>query len=103
MFRVAVPNDAPAILAIYAPVVRDTAISFELEPPSVIEIRRRISSTLERFPWIAGRTEDRSITGYVYARLFRERPAYQWTAETTIYAAPSAAYYSPYSRQRRVT
>ena len=50
--RIASPDDAPAVQAIYAPIVEQTAISFELEPPTVDEIRRRITYTLETFPWL---------------------------------------------------
>jgi L-amino acid N-acyltransferase YncA len=50
MIRLAVPDDAPGVQAIYAPVVRETAISFELEPPTVEEIKKRIVKTLERWP-----------------------------------------------------
>ena len=52
LIREATPEDAPALLAIYAPYVRETAISFELVPPSEEEFRRRIASTLERYPYL---------------------------------------------------
>ncbi|MCL6512106.1 MAG: hypothetical protein K6U78_15655 [Anaerolineae bacterium] len=48
--RLATEADAPAVQAIYAPIVRDTVISFEYEPPSVDEVRRRIAKTLKRYP-----------------------------------------------------
>jgi hypothetical protein len=50
--RVAREDDAAAIVAIYAPIVVATAISFETEPPSVGTMRERITSRLERFPWL---------------------------------------------------
>ena len=50
--RLAEPADAAGLLAIYAPIVRETATSFELEPPSEEEMRRRIAGTLERRPWL---------------------------------------------------
>lgn len=87
MIRLATSDDAPAILAIYAPIVRDTPISFELEPPTLDDVRQRIASTLARFPWLVSIGPDGDITGYAYARLFRDRPAYHWTAETTVYVA----------------
>jgi L-amino acid N-acyltransferase YncA len=74
--RLATTHDAAGVQAIYAPIVRDTAISFELEPPSVEEVRRRIEATLQRLPWLV--CEHRSeILGYVYASQHRTRPAYQ--------------------------
>ena len=85
--RLATEDDAAACLAIYAPVVEATAVSFELEPPSVLEMRGRIRSTLERTPWLVA--EDRSaVWGYAYAGPFRARPAYQWTTEATVYVHP---------------
>jgi L-amino acid N-acyltransferase YncA len=64
MIRLATPDDAPGVLAIYAPVVRETAISFELEPPTVEAIEKRIVKTLERWPWIVCE-HDGDILGYV--------------------------------------
>ena len=72
---------------IYAPVVRETAISFELKPPSEEEMRRRIASTLERRPWLVSETSG-AITGYAYAAAHRERAAYQWSVETSVYVHP---------------
>ena len=85
--RLAEPADAAGILAIYEPVVRETAISFELEPPDEEEMRRRIASTLERRPWLVC-TADGAVAGYAYAAAHRERPAYQWSVETSVYVHP---------------
>ena len=65
MIRLAAPDDAPGVQAIYAPVVRETAISFELEPPTVEEIAKRIVKTLKRWPWLVCE-HDGNILGYVY-------------------------------------
>lgn len=83
--RLATPDDAAQIRAIYAPVVRDTAISFEYEPPSVEEMRRRVESTLAKgYPWLV---LDRSgeILGYAYGSVHRERAAYRWSVEVSVY------------------
>jgi phosphinothricin acetyltransferase len=85
MIRTATPDDAPAVVAIYAPIVRDTVISFELEPPGVDEIRRRITATLPVLPWLVGEDAQGAVCGYVYASRFRERAAYQWAVEVTAY------------------
>jgi len=77
--------DAPAIAAIYAPIVRDTCISFELEPPSVEEMRLRIESTLARLPWLVAEDLHGAVSGYAYASRHRERPAYQWSVDTSAY------------------
>jgi phosphinothricin acetyltransferase len=87
--RLATEDDAEAVLEIYGPVVRDTAISFEFEPPSVADMRERIRATLRSTPWLVAERDER-LAGYAYAGPFRARPAYQWTTETTVYVAPSA-------------
>ncbi len=84
--RLATEADAEAMLAIYAPVVLETAISFELEPPSVEEFRSRIRSTLERTPWLVCEI-DGAVAGYAYAGPFKARAAYQWSVEVTVYVS----------------
>lgn len=85
LLRPATPDDAAAIAAIYAPVVAETAISFELEPPSEAEMRSRIEATLARLPWLVSLDAEGAVNGYVYASKHRERPAYQWAVDTTAY------------------
>lgn len=82
--RVATPQDAEALLAVYAPYVTDTAITFEYEVPSLTEFRERIRHTLERYPYLV-MEQDGEILGYAYAGPFKERAAYDWAVETTIY------------------
>src|SRR5512140_766893 len=79
-------EDAEGILAIYAPIVRETAISFELEPPTVEQMRGRIEATLPKLPWLVCE-EDGRITGYAYASRHRERAAYQWSVDVSVYVA----------------
>ena len=86
--RLATEDDAKAMLGIYAPLVRDTVISFEEQPPSIQEFRSRIRSVLERMPWLVC-VFDGDIAGYAYATLFRSRAGYRWTAELTVYAHPT--------------
>ena len=83
--RPATPNDAQAVLAIYAPIVRDTAISFELEPPDLGEIRACIEKTLPVLPWLVSEDAAGAVNGYVYAGRHRERAAYQWSVDVTAY------------------
>lgn len=83
--RTATPDDAAAIAAIYAPIVANTPISFELEPPSADEMRTRIGSTLQRLPWLVSLDDAGRVDGYVYAGRHRERAAYQWAVDTTAY------------------
>ena len=82
--RLATPADASSILEIYAPLVTETNLSFELEAPSVEEVARRIESTLPRYPWLVW-TEGGEVLGYAYGASFRGRPAYAWTVETSVY------------------
>jgi phosphinothricin acetyltransferase len=82
--RTATVGDAEEIAAIYAPIVRDTVISFESEPPDATEIAGRISKTLETHPWLVAEI-DRRVAGYVYAGPHRARPAYRWSADVTVY------------------
>lgn len=87
-FRTASPSDAPALLEIYAPYVKNTAITFEYRVPAAEEFAGRISRTLERFPYILA-IQDGSIAGYAYASPFHPRAAYAWCAELSIYLEPS--------------
>jgi L-amino acid N-acyltransferase YncA len=89
IIRLATSADAPGVQAIYAPVVRETAISFELEPPMVEEIRQRIVKTLERWLWLVCERRG-DILWYVYAGQHRTRPAYQWSVDVSVYVHASA-------------
>jgi len=83
--RLAVPADADGVQAIYAPVVRETPISFEWEPPSTPEMRDRIVSTLrDGLPWLVCADDDR-CHGYAYAAHHRARAAYRWSVEVSVY------------------
>lgn len=79
-------DDAEDILQIYGYYVRETAVSFEYDVPTVEEFRRRIARTLRRFPYFAAIQGDR-IVGYAYAGPFIDRAAYKYSAEVTIYLA----------------
>lgn len=82
--RPATPADAESIQRIYAPYVKDTAISFEYDVPSVEEMARRMAEIQEKYPWIVAE-EDGKVVGYAYAHIFHGRAAYQWSVETSIY------------------
>lgn len=89
VIRLATPSDAAAISGIYRPAVVDSAISFELEPPTPDEMAARVASTLARTPWLVC-DGGRGITGYAYAGRHRERPAYQWSVEVSAYVHDGA-------------
>ena len=83
LLRLATLADAPAIASIYAPWVRETGVSFELEPPSAAIIAGRIAA-VTFYPYLVLEL-DGIVRAYAYASRLRERPAYDWVAETSIY------------------
>ena len=82
--RLATIGDAEQIAAIYAPFCRDTAVSFETRPPTVDEIQQRIVKTLLSLPWLVCDDGGR-ILGYAYASQHRERAAYRWSVDVSVY------------------
>ena len=76
--------DAEKLLAIYAPYVTDTFITYEYTVPTVEEFRERIRNTLQAYPYFAA-VENGRIIGYAYASAFHPRRAYLWSAEATVY------------------
>ena len=85
--REAQDSDVPAILEIYNPYITRTAVSFEEEPVTEPEMRRRIEEVQSyALPWLCAELDGR-LAGYAYATRWRERSAYRFTAETTIYLA----------------
>lgn len=84
--RLAAPDDASALLAIYEPYVRETAITCEYEVPSVEEFAGRIERALERYPYLVMELDGRPV-GYAYVSPLNSREAYDWSVETSIYLA----------------
>ena len=87
--RLAQPDDATAIAAIYAPIVGDTVISFEIDPPAPEEMRQRIAATLVTHPWLVAEQEG-AVLGYAYASQHRTRAAYRWSCDATVYIDEAA-------------
>lgn len=87
--RDATPDDAAAIADIYAPFVTASAVSFETEPPDEAAMRARIDAGGELYPWLVAE-EDGSVLGYAYAARFRDRPAYRFVVETSVYLRADA-------------
>ena len=105
--RAAAPADAAALLEIYAPYVEKTAVTFAYAVPSAEEFAGRIARTLERYPYLIAMAEGR-IMGYACAGPFKERAAYDWAAETTVYVrrdgrrrGTGRALYAALERQNR--
>lgn len=82
--RLAKPADSGDILAIYAPYIEKTSFTFETDVPSPEAFAERISSYLESWPWLVCEV-DGVIAGYAYAARYRERVAYQWSVESSVY------------------
>ncbi len=82
--RLATLADAPAVAAIYRPYVEESLVSFELEAPDAAAMAGRMAKVLERLPWLVCE-EEGGVVGYAYAGKYRERAAYQWSVETTVY------------------
>jgi phosphinothricin acetyltransferase len=77
-------RDAAACAAIYAPSVTSTPISFELSPPDAAELARRIEQYSTTHQFLVAET-DGEVVGYAYACRWRERPAYDWAVEVSVY------------------
>ncbi len=84
--RLANKNDAAALVAIYAPYVEKTAITFEYDVPSVEEFSGRIEKTLKKYPYLVAE-ENGEIFGYAYVSTYDNREGYNWAAELSVYVA----------------
>jgi L-amino acid N-acyltransferase YncA len=84
VIREANRTDGAAISDIYGPVVANTAISFEIEVPTVEEMADRIERTTHDYPWLVLEI-DRQVAGYAYASQHRARRAYQWSVDVSVY------------------
>jgi phosphinothricin acetyltransferase len=84
--REATAGDAAAVAAIYAPVVTETIISFEEEPPSADVMAERIAAS---HLWLVAE-QDGQVVGYAYAAPFHPRAAYRWSVEVSVYLAEEA-------------
>lgn len=84
MIRIARTGDVAAIRDIYAPSVTDGVATFETTVPAVDTMQERLRTRLLHYPWLVWE-EAGEILAYAYAGRFRERAAYDWIAETSIY------------------
>ena len=89
MLRIATGSDVPQILAIYAPYVTDTTITFEYDVPTAEEFMHRFQTITAQYPWLVWE-EQGQILGYAYASAPYARAAYAWCAEPSIYLRPEA-------------
>jgi L-amino acid N-acyltransferase YncA len=82
--RDASEQDAEACAAIYAPYVTDTAITFEIDPPSPAEMSERIAAAGRTHAWLV-LEDDGRVVGYAYGGPFKARAAYRWSCEVSVY------------------
>ncbi|GAB3293183.1 GNAT family N-acetyltransferase [Epidermidibacterium keratini] len=82
-------SDGEALADIYRPYVLETSISFEVDAPDAAEMERRIEAGM-RFPWYVEEVDDK-IVAYAYASKHRERAAYQWAADVSVYTRAGSA------------
>ncbi|AGK71027.1 phosphinothricin acetyltransferase [Streptococcus cristatus] len=84
--RLAKKSDAAALLAIYAPYVENTVITFEYEVPTIEDFANRIEKTLGKYPYLVAE-EDGVVLGYAYASTYYARAAYDWAVELSVYVS----------------
>jgi len=87
VIRTAMAGDIPAICDIYNFYVRNTIVTFEEAPVSTDEMHARVRMIGENFPWLVYE-EENQILGYAYANKWKERSAYRYSAESTVYLHP---------------
>lgn len=78
-------SDAKRLSEIYAPYVKETAITFEIEAPDAKEFERRIKKTVKSYPYLVAENDDGVVVGYAYASAFHERAAFSISAEISVY------------------
>lgn len=77
-------EEAPSILSIYSHYVLETAVTFEYDVPTILEMEKRIMEREGKYPFL-GAFLDGEMVGYAYLSPFKDRSAYDWSAETSIY------------------
>lgn len=89
LIRPARDDDVAAMLDIYRPYVEGTAVSFEERVPTPDEFAARVRSVAAGWSWLVAE-DDARVVGYAYGAQLRERAAYRWSVETTVYVAATA-------------
>lgn len=84
--RLASITDSEEILEIYAPYVQNTAISFEIEVPTIQEFSKRIENICKQYPYLVYMSNNK-IVAYAYASKHRERAAYCYNVDVSVYAS----------------
>lgn len=82
-------DDAARVAEIYRPAVEGSFISFEETAPDAAEMARRMAGVLARLPWLVAEDESGLVVGYAYAGPHRERAAYRWSVDISVYVDPA--------------
>jgi len=85
--RPATVADGAALLAVYAPFVRDTVVSFEDDVPTLEDFQGRIRKSLSQWQWLLADV-DGECAGYAYGSGFHQRAGYRWSVEVSVYVDP---------------
>ena len=85
----ALPSDSAGMLKIYSSFITDSVVSFETEVPTEVEFASRIKQYTEKYPWLKATDENGNIVGYAYASTYRERAAYRFCCEVSVYVHPN--------------
>jgi phosphinothricin acetyltransferase len=85
--RDATTADAAACAVLYAPYVTDTVVTFETEPPTAQQMAERIAAAQRRHAWLV-LEDDGAVVGYAYGGPYKERAAYRWSCEVSVYLEP---------------
>jgi L-amino acid N-acyltransferase YncA len=80
-------RDAAACAAIYGPFVTDSAVSFEERAPTPDELERRMERITRTHPWLVAEDRGRAVA-FAYGCPHRDRAAYRWAADVSVYVAP---------------
>lgn len=90
IIRDATVNDIESLLSVYAPYVENTAVSFEYDVPAIDEFRSRFEKITKKYPYFLAEDSNGEVLGYTYYSEFKDREAYRYSVETTIYLAKEA-------------
>ena len=90
IIRDATVNDIESLLSVYAPYVENTAVSFEYDVPAIDEFRSRFEKITKKYPYFLAEDSNGKVLGYTYYSEFKDREAYRYSVETTIYLAKEA-------------
>jgi phosphinothricin acetyltransferase len=88
--RPAEPADAAAVAAIYAHYVATSAVTFDEVAPGPGDVAGKIAASRSAsLPFLVAET-DGAVAGYGYLSSYRDRSAYRFTAEDSVYVASGA-------------